>query len=60
MKPNAIGYSHTINNEAKELNVNALDENPETFMIDLTNEKKVFIGLGFLLKLKKTQLCYVI
>ncbi|AMO85729.1 NPCBM/NEW2 domain protein [Solibacillus isronensis B3W22] len=53
VKPNAIGYSHTINNEAKELNVNALDENPETFMIDLTNEKKGLYWLGLSYKIEE-------
>ena len=62
VRPYAVGYSHTLNNEAKEIDVNALDENPETFKIDLTNEDNglYWLGLSFKIEENTVMLRYLI
>lgn len=62
MKPNVAEYFHTINKEVKAIDVNALDENPETFKIDLTNEDDglYWLGLSFKIEENTVMLRYLI
>lgn len=62
VKPNVAEYFHTINKEVKAIDVNALDENPETFKIDLTNEDNglYWLGLSFKIEENTVMLRYLI
>lgn len=52
VKPDLVAFSHTINRETKELDVNAMDDNPENFTVDLTNEEKGLYWLGVTYKIE--------
>ncbi|WP_277584904.1 NPCBM/NEW2 domain-containing protein [Psychrobacillus antarcticus] len=47
VKPYLVAYSHTINQEMKEVDVNGLDDHPEEFIVDLSNEEKGLYWLAF-------------
>ena len=53
VKPYLVAFSHTTSQETKEIDLSALDENPEDFTVDLTNEEKGLYWLGITYKVEE-------
>ncbi|AWE07805.1 hypothetical protein DCE79_10595 [Lysinibacillus sp. 2017] len=54
VKPVSVVFSNTIIQESKEVDVKGLDEHPELFTIDLTNEEKGLYWLGLSYKIEES------